>query len=206
MSTVELSAEVRDGRGKGPSRRLRKEGKLPGVVYFKGSAATSVMMEPKAFVKALMGPLRRNQLIELKLGSDMKTVMVRDIQIDPIRRNPTHVDFWQVDPQVPVVVSVPLRTTGKSKAVVLGAKLDIVTRNVRVRVLPGSVPEKIEVDVTDLEQGAFRAKDLPMPEGCALAEAEHLTVLTVSRPRADRDEAVEGAAPAAPAAGAKAAG
>lgn len=183
MSVVKLAAENREGKGKGAARRLRREGRLPGIIYAGGKEATSISLVPKEFVKALKGPLRRNQLLELELPGGSRKVMVRDLQIDPLRREPKHVDFLEVDENSPVTVRVPFKTTGRSKAVIAGAKLNIVLRDLKVRVLPNDVPEKIEVDVTDLGTGPFRAKEVSTPEGCELLEDGHLTVLTISRPR-----------------------
>jgi large subunit ribosomal protein L25 len=203
MSAIKLAAEVREGKGKGAARRLRRQGKLPGVIYAGGKEATAVAVVPKEFVKAMKGPLRRNQLLELDLPGGGRKVMVRDLQIDPIRREPKHVDFLEVDESKPVIVRVPFKTTGRSKAVVAGAKLALVLRDLKVRVLPTAIPEKIEVDVTELGTGPFRAKEVNTPEGCELLEDGHLTVLTISRPRGtvaaegEGGEAGAGAAPAA---------
>jgi len=184
--SFKLEAEVRTDAGKGGSRRLRRAGRLPAIVYSAGKEPMSVHVEPREFVKAVRGPLRRNALIELNVkGGETRQVMVKDIQIDLIRREPIHVDFHAVDMKSPVEVMVPFTTFGRSKAVVLGAKLNIVRRAIKVQVLPGQVPEKLEVDVTNLEPGPFRAKDVPMPEGCSLVEDGHTTVLTISRPRGE---------------------
>lgn len=206
MSAIKLDAEVREGTGKGAARRLRRAGKLPGVIYAGGKEATPVAVVPKDFVKALKGPLRRNQLLELDLPGGGRKVMVRDLQIDPVRREPKHVDFLEVDENTPVICRVPFKTFGRSKAVVAGAKLNLVLRDLKVRVLPHNIPEKIEVDVTELGTGPFRAKEVNTPEGCELLEDGHLTVLTISRPRGTlEEEGAEGgdapAAAAAPAAG-----
>lgn len=179
-----LEAELRNNAGKGDARKLRRSGRLPAIVYSKGSEPQSVHVAPREFVKAVRGPLRRNALIDLDVkGGKPCQVMVKDVQIDILRREPTHVDFHAVDLKTPVEVMVPLTTYGRSKAVVLGAKLNIVRRSVRVRVLPDNVPEKLAVDVTNLEPGPFRAQNVPMPEGCELLEDGHTTVLTISRPR-----------------------
>ena len=204
MSALKLAAEIREADGKGAARRIRRAGKLPGVIYAGGKEATSVAVVPKEFVKAMKGPLRRNQLLELDLPGGGRKVMVRDLQIDPVRREPKHVDFLEVDESKPVIVRVPFKTTGRSKAVVAGAKLDIVLRDLKVRVLPNAVPEKIVVDVTELGTGPFRAKEVTTPEGCELLEDGHLTVLTISRPRGQ--VAAEGEGGEAPAADAPAAG
>jgi large subunit ribosomal protein L25 len=201
MSAIKISAEVRELSGKGPARRLRREGKLPGVVYAHGKEATSVAVVPKEFVKAMFGPLRRNTLLELDLASGPRNVMVRDIQIHPVKRHPTHVDFWEVDPNKPVTVAVPFRTKGRSKAVIAGAKLNLVKRDLRVRVLPDKIPEQVVVDITELGQGTFRAEQVEMPAGCELVEDGHLTVMTIAQPRGSAVETEEGAEPAAAPAG-----
>ncbi len=195
---VQLKAEVRTEKGKGAARRLRRSGLLPGVVYQGGDSATSVAVSPKEFSKVLRGPLRRNTLINLELDGGAKTVMVKDIQIDPLRRTPKHVDFWAVDSSKPIEVRVPLHTTGRSKQVVAGAKLNVVLRTIKVSVLPDAIPEKIDHDITDSPVGPTRAKELNMPAGCTLLEQADLTVLTISRPRgAATTDAAEGEAPKA---------
>jgi large subunit ribosomal protein L25 len=205
MSSIKLSAEKRTTDGKGAARRLRQAGKVPAIVYAGGKDALSVAVNPKELVKALMTPLRRNALLSLDIAGDKPMlVMVKDIQKDPVRREALHVDFVQVDEKVKIPVRVPLVPAGRSKAVVLGAKLTIVTRTLRVRAFPGQVPEKIEIDVTDIGQGAVRASAVPMPAGIDLLEDPNLTVITVGRAKsALEDEPV--AAAAAPAAAGKAA-
>ena len=194
MSATKIPAELREQSGKGPARRLRRAGKVPGVIYAGGKEATAVAVPPKEFIKAIKGPLKRNQLLELELSSGSRKVLVRELQIDPVRRGPKHIDFLEVDESTPVVLRVPFKTTGRSKAVVAGAKLNLVLRDLKVRVLPGAVPEHISVDVTEFETGAFRAKQVAMPDGCELLEDGHLTVLTISRARGDVEEVDEAAA------------
>ena len=95
----ELSGSVRDSHGKGPARVLRQSGQVPGVVYGKGSKALSVAIDPKVATKMLLSPLKRNVMIHLNLENQTtKTVMVKDLQIDPVRRNLTHIDFIEIDP------------------------------------------------------------------------------------------------------------
>jgi large subunit ribosomal protein L25 len=204
MSSIKLSAEKRTTDGKGAARRLRQAGKVPAVVYAGGKEALSVAVNPKELVKALMTPLRRNALLSLDVAGDKPIlVMVKDIQKDPVRREALHVDFVKVDEKVKIPVRVPLVASGRSKAVVLGAKLTIVTRTLKVAAFPGQIPEKIEIDVTDIGQGAVRASAVPMPSGIDLLEDPNNTVITVGRAKsAMEDEPAPAAAAAAPAAAA----
>lgn len=184
MSQYELDAEVRENLGKGAARKLRRAGRIPAVIYGKGEDALSVAIEPRAFTKAVMGNLRRNALITLKeTGGASHLVMTKDIQIDPVRRTPKHVDFWRVSKDQAVEVRVPVELTGRSKAVVLGAKLQVVLRTVKVSCKPEQIPEKLEVDTTTLGRGAYRANTIAMPDGVSLVEDGNTTIFTISQPR-----------------------
>ncbi len=214
----ELFAEFRGQTGKGPSHRLRKAGQIPAIVYSGGKEATSIAVSPKDATRMLKGPLRRNQMIHLHLTDSTagkaltKTVMVRDLQIDPVRRDLKHVDFIEVNPKLPMKVAIPLILIGKSTAVTTGGgKLDQIKRAIHVRVLPGEIPEKVELDVTDLKFGSTHASEVKLPSGVALEEDPLEAVVTIRIPKAEKEEAeatpVAGAAPAvagAPAAGAAA--
>ncbi len=184
-----IDAQVRENTGKGAARKIRKQGHIPGVIYGIEKNPVAVQLDPRPLVKAMLSPTRRNTLIELNVAGGEKTnVLVKDIQIDPVRREALHVDFWAPKAGSEVVVSVPLVRTGRSKAVQLGAKLEVVRREIPVRVKADAIPVGIEVDVTDIGKGAFRAKQVTLPQGCELAMEGHITVLTVSTPRGQKAE------------------
>jgi large subunit ribosomal protein L25 len=184
-----ITATLRSGSGKGSARKLRKAGRLPAVIYAGGQAATSVSVEPKVITKALFGPLRRNQPIAMKLvdekGNEAETrrVMVRDIQIDPIRRHAVHMDFVEIAEDKPVLVTVPVELVGKSQAVVQGGKLYHTRRALKITCLPAQIPEKLTLDVTDLGFGSHHAESVPLSEGATLVDDAKVTVLRVSVPR-----------------------
>ncbi len=201
----ELSGNVRDSHGKGPARVLRQSGQVPGVVYGRGSQALSVAINPKEATKMLLSPLKRNVMIHLNLQNQApKTVMVKDLQIDPVRRNLTHIDFIEIDPNIPVEAEVPFSTFGKSKSVVAGGKLEQVHHTVRVKVLPAEIPVKLELDVTDLEFGSTPASAIKLPAGVALAGDPSAPIVTIKIPRAEKEEVPVVAAPVAAAAAAPA--
>jgi large subunit ribosomal protein L25 len=209
MSAAIVEGVVRVGHGKGASRRTRAESLVPAVVYSKAAGAHSIAVEPKSLSKALLGAKRRNQLIELKIKDQSGKVsshhvLTKEVQIHPVKRHALHVDFHAVDPQQPVAMKIPLETTGKSKAVVAGARLQIVLRTLNVMVKPGEAPEKITFDTTDTEIGVVRAKSVVLPAGCVLTDDPEQPVLSVRRPRGEKAETATAAA-ATPAPAGKAA-
>lgn len=204
MSAAIVEGVVRSGHGKGASRRTRAEALVPAVVYSKAAGAQSIAIEPKSLSKALLGAKRRNQLIELKIKDDAGKVsthhvLTKEVQIHPVKRNPLHVDFHAVDPNQPIAMKIPLETVGKSKAVVNGARLQIVLRTLNVMVKPGDAPEKITYDTTDAEIGVVRAKSVVLPTGCILTDDPEQPVLSLRMPRGEKAAEAAPAAAAAPA-------
>jgi large subunit ribosomal protein L25 len=207
MSAAIVEGVVRSGHGKGASRRTRAESLVPAVVYSKAAGAQSIAVEPKSLSKALLGAKRRNQLIELKIKDAAGKVashhvLTKEVQIHPVKRHALHVDFHAVDPNQPIAMKIPLETVGKSKAVVAGARLQIVLRTLNVMVKPGDAPEKITFDTTDTEIGVVRAKSVVLPAGCVLTDDPELPVLSLRMPRGEK--AATEAAPAAAASAGKA--
>lgn len=198
-----LEAKRRIHLGKGPARRLRMNEELPAVLYSFGQETLPIIVNPREASKILRGPLRRNVVINLEINDDKKktrTVMVKERQIHPIRRELIHVDFIEVDMKKPVTVSVPVKLSGKSEAVVLGGKLDHVLQKMKISCLPNNVPEFIDIDISPLAFGSTHCEDIPLPQGISSAEKPRVVILTIKKPRGAAKEE-EGAA-----AGAKAGG
>lgn len=197
---VILKAQLRTGRGKGASRRARREGLVPAILYAGGKEATPLTVLPLDLTRALMTTARRNALIEMDLeGQGKKHVMLKDLQKHPVRREPTHADFVEVDLNKPVDVAVPFVPVGRSAAVVAGGKVELPLRALKIRCLPSAIPTAIELDTTDLDWGAHRATSLTMPEGVELLIDPSLTVLTITRPRGTVEEDEETTTEEAPA-------
>jgi large subunit ribosomal protein L25 len=205
-----LAAQKRELLGKGPSRRLRMQEQLPAVVYSKGNESIPIIISPRQTTKMLLGPFRRNIVINLGIEGDSqksRSVMVKERQIHPVRRALTHVDFVEIDIKNPVTVAVPIRLSGKSESVTLGGKLDHVLTKIKVSCLPSKIPEYLNVDVTDLPFGSTHTKDVVLPEGITLAEKPRVVVLTIKKPRGaakEEEASKDAAAKAAPAAAAAA--
>lgn len=204
MEIVKLSASKRTEQGKGPSRRLRNEGKIPAIAYGKKLAATALAIDPKALKLALSGDHGRNNVIELDVAQgDKLTAMVREYAHHPVTREILHADFVQISLTETVDVEVPFRLTGKPKGVVLGGILQQIFRTLPVRCLPEKIPVLVECDVSDLDRGeSMKVSQLKLPEGVSVRFAPEQTVASVVAPDTKgEEEAAAKPGPGAPAAG-----
>jgi large subunit ribosomal protein L25 len=199
MEIVKLAAQKRVEQGKGPSRRLRVEGKIPAVAYGKKLAATPLAVDPKALRVAITGAHGLNNVIELDVeGKEKITAMVREYSHHPVSRAYLHVDFLQVDLGEPVDVSVPFKLVGKAKGIVLGGILQQVVRALPVRCLPQKIPTVIEADVSDLGlNDSLKVSQLKLADGVSVRLGAEQTVASVVAPEKNVEE--EKAAAAAPA-------
>ncbi len=151
-----LAAETREARGKNHARRLRRAGRVPGVVY--GGATHGgqpVAVDPKELMSILRSESGVNTLIELALdGGDAGRVLVKEFQLDPISSDLLHVDFYRLAMDKALTVTVPVSLSGEAVGVKLqGGLVDFVTREVQVECMPSEIPEHIEVDVSELRVG-----------------------------------------------------
>lgn len=209
METTQLNAEVRELSGKGISRRLRREGKIPAVIYGKGHETRMLSVVNKEVDKILNSKLGINTLIQISSTSVApQLVMIKDYQGHAITRALKHVDFLIVDENRLVTVFVPVHITGKAEGILQGGLMDIVTREVELSCKPGKIPNEIVVDVTKLKLGQnLHLADIELPEGVTRKAAYNPTLVLITEVREEAAAVVaapvEGAA--APAAGAAAA-
>jgi large subunit ribosomal protein L25 len=197
-----LNAEPRTESGKGFARRLRAEGKVPGTLYGHGlDGAQSVILDPEAMYDLLTTRKRQNIVFSLELeGQTFSDVMVKDYQIDPVRRELQHADLIAIDPDKRVSVTVPVDPIGRPVGVRAGGRLQVVRGMIPVTCLPNEIPESIEHDVTKLKMGqAVLATELNLPEGLEPDWPVDFAVVRVAIPRGatvvdDEDEDEEGEA------------
>ena len=152
METVDLTCEKREVRPKGLARRIRREGRIPAVVYGNHGVATAIAVAA-AELKTRVRSAASQRLIRLKSGSpelDGKHVILKEVQRTPVDSDILHVDFYEVDLAKAVRVSVPLRFVGRAAGIVDGGILQPLERDVEVECLPLEIPEAIEVDVSPL--------------------------------------------------------
>jgi len=182
MAKSVLNVETRVRTGKGGSRKVRQDGLVPAVVYGKGVEALNLRLDPKALQQAVATEAGWNTLLTLKGDGpfDGLVVILKDMQIDAIRRNPTHVDFLAIDLKKTLAVMVPVQPVGKSQGEIEGGTLQLVRHEVEVYCLPTNIPTSIEIDVTALNIGeVVHIDEVSLPEGVESQHDVNFTVLTV---------------------------
>ena len=194
-NTDSLSVSARAEFGKGPSRRLRAAGLVPGVCY--GATLEEpihVAVDPKQLRRRLTGPYGLNALFKLQIeGSEANpTVRVNQYQRDPLHRTIVHVDFQALDLDTKVTVNVPLMLVGKAVGIANGGRLRQLQWTVKVRATPDLIPTHLDVDVSDLEVNQMRGvTQIPVPGGMELIYNNDYGVATVIIPRGAVSEETE---------------
>jgi large subunit ribosomal protein L25 len=208
MAEIVVNAKSRDDRGKNAARRLRRQGLVPGIVYGGKGGNIAVAVDPKALQKVLRSEAGRNTILKLDIaGTGATNAILKDLQVDPIKENLLHADFYRIAMDVAIRVTVPINIRGEARGVkVDGGILELITREIEVECLPGDIPERIDVDVSELGlNGALRVSDLPSNAKVKILEsADQVVVHVVSvkeeeAPAPAAAVALEGEAAAAPA-------
>jgi len=207
MAEIVVNAKGRDDRGKNAARRLRRQGLVPGIVYGGKGGNIAVAVDPKALQKVLRSEAGRNTILKLDIaGAGATNAILKDLQVDPIKDSLLHADFYRIAMDVAIRVTVPINIRGEARGVkVDGGILELITREIEVECLPGDIPERIDVDVSDLGlNGALRVSDLPANAKVKILESPdqvvvHVVSIKEEEAPAPAAVAVEGEAAAAPA-------
>ncbi len=202
MNVVSLSVESGRELGSSRSRRLRALGRIPGTVYGMGSDAVSVTVERSELRRALTTEAGVNALIELSFDGTKQYTLVKEIQRHPVRRDPIHLDFQRIDPEVPMTLTIPIVFTGEPKKVTAnGGMVETMLQSIRVSVRPDAIPNEFSVDVSGLEiDQSVTVGDLDLPEGVTTdvdpEQAIVVAVLTRAAMVSTHDDDGAGEAPA----------
>ncbi len=167
MSELLLSAETGRKEGTRPSRRLRREGKVPAVVYGLDADPVAVSVEWPALRQALTTDAGLNALITLQIEGEDHLSVIKDLQRHPVRRDVIHVDFLRVRADQEIEVSVPLSLIGEALEVTRAdGMVDQTMYELTIMVKPTEVPEQIEVDISELQLGdSIKVADVALPDG-----------------------------------------
>ena len=165
MAEITLIAELGRSPGSAASRRLRSAGRIPGVVYGHGLAATSVSVDARDLRHALSGEAGLNQLLSLNVGSDTHLAMARSLQRHPVRHTVIHVDFQVVRRDEVIAADVPVVMVGEAKAVEQEKGIvEQVLNSLTVKATPDRIPSHLEIDISGLRVGeGVRVGDLTLP-------------------------------------------
>jgi len=200
METVILNVESRQTATKGETGRLRRTGKVPAVFYGPGKIGQRVCVDAREFRMKLDG-LEGSHLIQLLSPAadfNEKMVLLKEVQRHPVTSSPVHIDFYEVDVNKPITVTVPLHFIGKAQGVTAGGLLQSLRREVTVECLPREIPEFIQVDVTTLAlHDTVHIAELVLPAGVKAVYDTNDAVVTVASPVAEAKPSTEVAATAA---------
>ncbi len=189
MEQIELAVSIRAKTGKGATHQLRSRGQIPAILYGQGMETYPLVLNPAELRKILTTGARENTLISLKIsgpGSEKighKVVMLKDLQMHPVRGVYLHADFYAVALDEKIEVEVPIHLVGKAEGVKTGGILEQPRREVRVRCLPSDIPEFIEVDVSTLKIGdSLHVQDVAASAKCEIVADTNFTVASVTPP------------------------
>ena len=198
MAEIVVSAKGRDDRGKNAARRLRRSGMIPAVIYGGKGDNVAVSVDPKSLQKVLRSEAGRNTILKLDIaGQGGANAILKSWQVDPVKETFLHADFYRIAMDVAIRVTVPIHATGEARGVKVDAGiLELVVRAIQVECLPGDIPERIDVDVTELGiNESLRVSDLHVPPKVKVLEAPDQVVVHVV---SVKEEAAPAAAAAAP--------
>jgi len=165
MAVPELKVELRDEAGKGPARKLRAKGLVPGVLYGVGAQTTSLSVDPLALRKLILQERGRNFLVNLKIKKKTERAMLKDYQINPVSRRLLHVDFMRVKADQAVTLEVAVEFKGEPAGLSEGGVLEVRSQFVSLTGLPDKLPQVIEVDIGHLGVGdTLKVSDLDLAQ------------------------------------------
>jgi large subunit ribosomal protein L25 len=185
LETLEIQVETRAVGSKRQARRIRRDGKIPGVLYGPKTPPVALELNKKEFSSRVAG-LEGSHLVRLKSGSTAlvdKVALVKEMQYHPITGEVIHTDLYEVDLTAKIQVRVPLHFVGKAAGVVRGGILQPIVREIEVECLPLDIPEFFNVEVSALDIGdSIHIEELPMPEGVNVVSESNLALVAVVPP------------------------
>ncbi len=199
MELLELKANARTETGKGYARVLRRDGRVPAILYGPKTDPMPLSVAIYDLEQLIKKAKSRQQLVSLDVGDGAaaRSAMIKELQVEPLSRNFRHVDFYEVDMTKKIRVGVPVVTTGKSIGVEEGGMLQIIRREIDVICLPNAIPEKIEVDISNLNIGdSIHVEEITLEGDIEFPDDVNFTVVTILSTKTqelEAEEAEEGA-------------
>ena len=193
MPDITLATEPRSERGSRPAGRLRRQGRVPAVVYGLGSETVSVTVPARELQHILAGESGANTLITLDVDGDSVLTLARQIHRHPTRGELVHVDFRRIRRDVAVSAEIPVHRLGEATGVKDGGLLEQLMFHLTVAAMPGNIPVAIEIDVSELAIGdQLRVDDVQLPPGVSTEVETDTVVAQVAAPRVAAEEEEEG--------------
>lgn len=192
MELIELNVKLRENKGKGAARELRRNNAIPGIVYGAKTDPVMLSIETIDFIKIIREHGSTGLFFNLKVEGDSgkeKTVMLKDVQMDPFSLNYLHIDLHEIDMDTNVTVSVPVETIGESVGVKEGGLLQIIRRELDVVCKPADTPSSIQIDISELDVGdSVHIEDIDLGENVEIPHEVNFTVITIGAPTVEEEE------------------
>jgi len=186
-----VKAEKREAFGKNASRRLRKQGFIPAVLYGEGKETVSLVLEKKDVILILKSDSGENTIFKVAFDSNAQDAMFKDIQIDVVTDELIHADLVQISMDKAIRVNVPVSLQGDAVGVKTeGGFVDFMTREIEVECLPRDIPESIKVDISPLHlHQSLKVGDIAAPEGVRLINDPSSVIVVISVPHKEEEVA-----------------
>ena len=193
-----LSAETRERAGKGASRALRNQGRVPAVIYGEKKEPLSIHLEEKALVKALSTGHFMNSVVMIDAGGAATRTLPKDVKCHPVTDRPVHVDFLRIAEHATVTVAVPIRFVNdeESRGLKRGGVLNSVRHELELVCDAAEIPEEIVIDLAGTDIGdSIHISHVALPKGTSSAITDRdFTIATIVAPSGVKAEAAEAAA------------
>ncbi len=191
--SFKIKAEKREIFGKNASRRLRKEGMIPAVLYGGGSSNVPLTLKKQDVFMILRSDTGENTVFQVSFDSESRDVMIKELQRDPVTDEILHADFVHIAMDKVIQVSVPVVSVGEAVGVKTeGGFVDFITREVEIECLPKDIPERIEIDISGLHlRQSLKAEDITLPEGVKLITSSDTILVLIEVPLKEEEIEVE---------------
>lgn len=182
---INITAEERDLAGKGVARAVRREGKIPAIIYGDDQAPLKITLDGQELAKLLKNPGFFTQIFAVDVIGKRHEVLARDLQLHPVTELPLHIDFMRFNQNTKIVIEIPVNFTneGESPGLKKGGVLNIVRRELELRCSPSNIPQAIDIDLTGFEIGdSIHISALDLPDGAEPITDRDYTIATVASP------------------------
>lgn len=189
--SIKIKSEKREIFGKNACRRLRKEGKVPAILYGADALNISLTVPKKDILNILKSETGENTIFKVSYDGESRDVMIKDVQTDPVTDELLHVDIIQIVLDKPIRVSVPIVPVGEAVGVKSeGGFIDFITREVEIECLPKDIPENIKIDIGSLHiHQSIKVEDVKLSEGVKIVSDKDMILILLGVPQ--KEEVVE---------------
>ncbi len=196
MGKVSLNAQLREQKGKGAARKLRRDKRIPAIFYGSESNPMMLAVESRELERIVDQSYSDSFILDLRVtsdkGTETKKAMLKELQVDPAKGSYLHADFYEISMEREITLGIPIQLINTPVGVSNGGILQQIRRELTVSCLPDSIVDSLEVDVSELDIGdSLHIDDIPLPEGIQTMEEGHLTIAVVSAPAVEEEEEVE---------------